>query len=193
MAEADAKVFLWINNWVGHFSILDEIAKIVVSDYLIPAIFALILLGIWFGGAEPSTRERHQKAVFVATSALGIANLVVFIINSFYFRPRPFTHYEINLLFYQPTDSGFPANPMAVTFAIATAVWGANRKLGTILYLLAIFFALARVYAGVFYPLDVIAGAAIGIVVAYLMSKLRVLLEPLPTMVIKLARIFCLA
>ncbi|MBI4299072.1 MAG: phosphatase PAP2 family protein [Chloroflexi bacterium] len=193
MAEADAKVFLWINSWAGHFPLLDEMAKLVVSDYLIPAVFALILLGMWFGGVEPSNRERHQKAVFVATSALGIANLVISIINSFYFRPRPFVNYEVNLLFYQPTDSGFPANPMAVTFAIAAALWGVNRKLGTILFLLATLFALARVYAGVFYPLDVIAGAAIGIVMAYLMSRLRVLLEPLPTMVIKLARIFCLA
>ena len=193
MADADAQVFLWINGWVGHFSTLDAIAEIVVSDYLILVLCALTLLGIWFLGPDQATRERHQKAVFVAISALAISNLVVFIINAVYFRPRPFEQLEVNLLFYQPTDSSFPANPTAVTFAIAAGVWGANKKVGAFLYLLGTLLAFARVYAGVFYPMDVIAGAAIGIAVAYLVSKLRVLLEPLPTLVIKLARVFCLA
>ena len=41
--------------------------------------------------------------------------------------------------------------------------------------------------------LDVIAGALIGMVVAFLVFKLKDLLEPIPTIVLKAFRIFCLA
>ncbi len=193
MASADATVFLWINGWVGRFSVVDTIAKVVVSDYLIPVFLALTLLALWFAGKDRDTRERYQKAVFVGASAIGISNLVVFVINHLYFRPRPFTQYEVSLLFYQPTDSSFPANPAAIAFAVAATVWAVNRGLGWALFAVASVFSISRVYAGVFYPSDILAGAMIGIVAAYVLSRVRILLEPLPTLVIRLARIFCLA
>ena len=193
MADADASLFLWINGWVGSISFLDTIAKVVVSDYLVPVLLSLTLLGLWFAGKNPNIRERYQKTVFVAAASIGISNLTVLLINAVYFRPRPFTQYDISMLFYQPTDSSFPANPSAIAFAVAAAAWGTNRPLGWALFGLATLFSLSRVYAGVFYPSDVLAGAMIGIAVAFILSKVRVLLEPLPTMVIRLARIFCLA
>ena len=193
MAEADATVFLWINGWVGTFSWFDNVMEVLVSDYFMPVGSALVLLAFWFMGGDPETRERNQKTVFVACSALAIASLTVFIINDFFFRPRPFVGHETALLFYKPTDSSFPANPVAVVFAIAASVWWADRKVGTLLYVMASVFAFSRVYAGVHYPLDLISGAAIGIVVAYLISKLRILLEPLPTIVVRLGRVFSLA
>ena len=78
-------------------------------------------------------------------------------------------------------------------FGIAAAVWGINRRLGTILFAVAGTFGFSRVVAGVHYPLDVLASALIGILVAYVVFRVRDLLEPLPTMVIKAARILYLA
>ncbi|MBI2165366.1 MAG: phosphatase PAP2 family protein [Chloroflexi bacterium] len=166
---------------------------VLVSDYFIPAIFALVLFSLWFAGRDRVEREAHQRAVGISMTALGIANLAVQVINSVYFRPRPFVQYELDLLFYRPTDSSFPANPAALTFAIATGVWGGNRRVGAALYALAVLYGLSRVYAGVFYPSDILAGAAIGVVVALLVSKLFLLLEPLPTIVLRLARRLYLA
>ncbi len=193
MAEADAKLFLWINSWVGRFPVFDQAMEWIVSDYLIPVSFALVLLCLWFTGSDKLERQRHQIGVFVALSSMGFASLAVFIINALYFRPRPFAEHEVSLLFYKPTDSSFPANSMAATFAIAAAVFGVNRRVGAVMYIVAAIYAFSRVYAGVHYPLDVTAGALIGIVVAWLVFKLRDLLEPLPTLVIKAFRIICLA
>jgi membrane-associated phospholipid phosphatase len=47
--------------------------------------------------------------------------------------------------------------------------------------------------AGVHYPLDIVVGASIGVVVTYFVFKLRDLLMPVLVAVIRLARIFCLA
>ncbi len=193
MADADAELFFWINSWVGRFPAFDRAMEWVVSDYLIPVGFALALLGLWFTGGDKLARQRHQIGVFVALSSMGFASLAVFIINAVYFRPRPFAVHEVSLLFYEPTDSSFPANSMAATFAIAAAVFGVNRRVGAVMYVVAAIYAFSRVYAGVHYPLDVTAGALIGIVMAWLVFKLRDLLEPLPTLVVKALRIICLA
>jgi len=193
LARADEATLLWLNGWVGRFPALDATVRLVVSDYLIPMLLCLTLLALWFAGGTPTSRERDQKGVMTALMGLGVANLAVEMINNFFFRPRPFADLEISLLFYQPTDSSFPANPAAFGFAVAMGVWLWNRKVGAVMFGLAAIFALSRVYAGVFYPLDVVGGAAIGMIVSLLVALVLCRIEPLPTLVLRLARAVYLA
>ena len=124
---------------------------------------------------------------------MALSNWAVFVINQLYFRPRPFVDLDVSPLFYQPTDSSFPANIAAAAFAIAVAVLVVNRRLGALLVGLAALYGFARVYAGVHYPLDILAGAMIAIAGVFVALKIRDWLEPLPTMAVKAARILCLA
>ena len=193
MAHADQIVFAWINGWVGSFPPFDSAMRWVVSDYLVPVSLVLTLTALWFSGGTHLVRQRYQLGVLVALSSMGLASGFVLLLNEVYFRPRPFEDIEVSLLFYQPTDSSFPANSAAVAFAIAMAVLRVNRRVGLGLFLLAGLYGFARVYAGVHYPLDIVFGAAIGIGIAALVARLAGLLEPLPTMVIRAARMLCLA
>ena len=193
MAKADEAVFLWLNGLVGELPFFDRIVELVVSDYLVPVSLALALVGMWFAGGDKLARQRHQVGVFVALSAMALSSLAVFTINAAYFRPRPFVDHEVTRLFYPPTDSSFPSNPAAAAFAIAVAVWAVNRRLGSLLLTAAALYGFARVYAGVHYPLDIVSGALIAIVVTFLTFKIKDLLDPIPTWVIKVGRIFCVA
>lgn len=198
MAKADETVFLWVNGLAGRFPLLDGIMAWVVSDYLVPVSLGLALVGLWFAGGDKIARQRNQIGVFVSLSSMGFSSLAVFTIDAVYFRPRPFAdHPEVVAdamrIFYLPTDSSFPANAIAATFGLATAVWVINRKLGTPLLIGTGLYGFARVYAGVHYPLDIIAAALIAIAATFLTFKLRGLLGPLLTWVIKAWRIFCLA
>ena len=193
ISKIDAEVFLWINSWVGTVPIFDRVVQWVVSDYLVPVAFSLLLLGLWFGWRGSETRERHQRGVMLAGIGVGVASAAVKISNLLYFRPRPFDALEVELLFYAPTDSSFPANPVAVAVAMATGVWVVNRRLGTAMYVVATLYGLSRIYSGVFYPLDVVGGAAIAIAAVYLTSVALRLIEPVPTICLRWARLLCLA
>ena len=116
MAYADEKLFLWINSLAGRYIVLDRVIQWVVSDYLVPVTLALTLIGLWFVGHNRLIRQRHQIGVFVALSSMGLSSLTVLVINALYFRPRPFVDHDVTLLFYQPTDSSFPANAVAASF-----------------------------------------------------------------------------
>ena len=189
MVEVDADIVIWLNQWVGRSAALDALGRLIVSDYFVPVVLSLCLLALWFTGDDNSTRSINQKAVLRAMIALGFANLAVFIINENFFRARPFIDHSLNIsLFYAPTDPSFPANPTALSFAMASGVWSANRKMGWLMYGVAAMWGLSRVFAGVFYPFDIIAGALIGMTVSYLVGVALRLIEPLPTMVLRVAR-----
>jgi undecaprenyl-diphosphatase len=190
--EADAVI--WLNGFVGTWQAFDDMAVLVASDYLLPLLFSLALLAVWFAGRSPAVRERNQIAVLTGMAALGVGNALVALVNLLAPRPRPFVDHgdELELLFYRSTDPSFPANPVVVGFAVGTALWRVNRALGAAICAGGLLIGLARVYAGVFYPTDIVGGVVLGIAVTYFIDGIRRLIEPLPTLAIKLARAFAL-
>ena len=193
MANPDEKLFLWINSFVGALPILDDAARLAASDYLAPAILAFTLITLWFGESDAQTRLERQVGTLASLSSMGLSGLAVFITNIFYFRPRPFVELDVNLLFYKPTDSSFPANSAAAAFGIAFGIWGTNRKIGLFAIGVAGIYGLARVFAGVHYPLDILAGAVIASVVTFAVFRLRDVLAPILVAAIKIARILRVA
>lgn len=193
VARADTAIVLWLNQWVGTLPWLDAVVQVLISDYFAPVVASVTLLGLWFSGQRLALRERYQRGVMVAASSVGVVNIWVQVINALIFRPRPFADLELTLLFYRPTDSSFPANPAAVAFAGAMAVWLVHRRLGLALFGMALVLGAGRIYAGVFYPSDVVAGTLLGIATTYVMILVFRLGEPLPTLTLRVMRALCLA
>jgi undecaprenyl-diphosphatase len=188
IVRADTAVLLWLNGWVGRLEWVDVAARFIVNDYLVPAVLALLLLGMWVAPRDRNTRTHYQRAVLTSLTGMGLANLAVLTINQLVVRARPFLEQEIELLFYRPTDSSFPANPVVVGCALALGIWTGNRLLGAIALGLALLWGLARVYAGVSYPSDVLAGAFIGAGVAGLVMLTLRRVEPARTFVLRIAQ-----
>ena len=186
--KIDSQLVLWLNGNVGAYPAIDNVARWVASDYMVPVLLSLSLFALWFWGEAPRFREMWQRIVIKSIVAIGLSNLVVLILNQFFQRARPFNIYELELLFYRPTDPSFPANPAVFSFAVATCIWQGNKKFGLAIYLLSGTFCVARIYAGVLYPGDVLAGAVIGIAVALIISKALPFTEPIPTMMLRVAR-----
>ena len=156
----EANLVEWLNGGVGVSQLLDDFVEAVVGDYLVPVFLSLVLVGLWFSG-DGTTRFANQLTTITGVMALGFANGLTQVANALWFRERPFLNENINgdldLLFYAPTDSSFPANVAAVSFAVATAVFLRHRRTGLALYFLAFLWGFARVYVGVHFPTDILA------------------------------------
>jgi len=189
----DLWLFQLINGLAGKVAALDHLMRILVNDYFLPTGMCLVAIAMWFEGASPEERTRNQRGAMQAALALGLANLLLKTVNLFYFRERPFVHHQVNLLFYHPTDSSLPSNAAAIGFSIATAVWLHNRRFGLALYILAALFGFARIYCGVHYPLDILAGASVGAFAAGLLYLATPILRPGMQLVQAVARRLFLA
>jgi undecaprenyl-diphosphatase len=65
-----------------------------------------------------------------------------------------------------PTTSSFPSGHTSTSFACAYVISRLAPRLTVFVYVLAALIGFSRIYVGVHYPLDVLAGAVLGLVVA---------------------------
>ena len=196
MADADTALFVWLNGLTGAIGVIDLAARVVGSDYAVPATMGLGILTMWFAGGDAEDRMRRQVGVFVALTAVGLAAWIVFAGNELYFRPRPFDavlDQDVMVLLYRPTDSSFPSNSAAVAFAAAGGVWLISRRAGIALLGLAVVYGTARVYGGVHYPLDILGGAVLGLVAVAMALGFWRLIDPVGAVIIRAMRILCIA
>ena len=95
-----------------------------------------------------------------AALALISTSLLVLVVKRAVRRTRP----ALDIQSVSPPDRfSFPSGHTAAAFALAIAMFGAAPWLAPGLLLLAICVAYGRMYLGVHYPLDVAAGAALGL------------------------------
>ena len=193
MRELDEVIFLWVNGWAGKFTALDEVMRLIASDYLVPVTLALILFALWFAGTDLETRERYQIGILVAVFAVVLANSSIEVLNNFYFRDRPFLNHEVELLFYRPTDSSFPSNSAAAAFAITGSVGLFHRRLAIVIVSLAALYAFSRVYVGVHYPLDVLGGAVFGLVAVPIAAVVVGVMRPVLLLSLRWMRLMLVA
>jgi len=199
MLTIDETIFDWINWFVGKSTLLDRIMILLANDFFIPIVISLILLAVWFIGKDQTERESYQRALIITFTAMGSACGFVMLANKLYFHSPPFEAMPelldttVNRIFYQIHDPSFPSNTSAVTFAAFAGMWQVNRKLGLIMLIPATLMPLAKVYAGVYWPMDVAAGAILGIMTAYFIKWIMPIFEPIIQIAFRILRKVCLA
>ena len=166
--DFDRWLFKLINGLAGHVPILDALMKAVANDYSVFISMSIALLAFWFGFKDASKRLRIQKGVLAAMASLGLTSGAVRLCYVFLHRPRPFVELDnVHLLFYRPTDPSFPAEPAAVLFSIAFSIYLVDKRIGRWFMVAAALQGFSRVFVGVHYPLDIVAGAILGIVISF--------------------------
>lgn len=86
--------------------------------------------------------------------------------------PRPFVSLQdvIPLFVYGGNDS-FPSGHATVFSSLATVIYMRDKKKGIFFFILFILISLARVIAGIHYPIDILVGGIIGVSMTYIVIK----------------------
>jgi len=134
--------------------------------------YILVLLGgyiVW--------RERKGGLVFLVFVGLTLAISDPFssrLLKEWVGRIRPCQVLEeVRLLTDCNTSYSFPSSHAVNIFAAAYLLSQVFRRLAPLFFAIAAVVAYSRIYIGIHYPLDVIGGAAIGLLIAWPMSRLK--------------------
>jgi undecaprenyl-diphosphatase len=109
--------------------------------------------------------SRRVRVVAEVTLAVGFAEVTVLASHAAIHRHRPFE----DQLGRHEHGHAFPSGHAAIAFAGATMLAFHLPRLRVPLLALACLIALSRLYNGVHYPTDVLAGAAAGVAIALLL------------------------
>ena len=129
-------------------------------------LFAVLLVIAYLDGRHHADLTAVAGSVWAALAAL-VALGIGQIIGGAVDRARPYeTMTNVHILVDKTTDFSFPSDHATVAGAVAVGLLFANRRWGIVATVLAMLMAFTRVYVGAHYPGDVLAGLALGGLVA---------------------------
>lgn len=127
-------------------------------------------------------RRRRPRAAGAALLAIGTAALLVTILKQTFDRARPpLVDATLDPIGAVPASASFPSGHAATAFAAAVAIGLVHPRLRKPLLALAAVVALSRVYLGVHYVLDVLAGTILGVGVGVAAARVVRAVAPEPT------------
>src|SRR3989338_3027493 len=163
----DSYIFEFINSFAGKWQFLDLLGIFFAKYFEYFLLFALVIFLV----------KDFKKYWKMVTGAVLVAFFVRFVlVEIFYwlhFRARPFANgYIKSLIDYDPEKTAFPSGQASFYFALSTIIYGYNKKAGILFFIGSFLIVLARVFVGLHWPSDILAGAILGIIMGIILNKL---------------------
>jgi undecaprenyl-diphosphatase len=167
MADLNRASFEFLFRWTGQSPLFD--ALIVFLAKFLPYLLVLGFLVWVFSRSEWKLRW----LVFAngAMAAILSRGIVTETIRFFYHNPRPSDALGFAPLISE-SSSSFPSGHAAFFLALAVVIFYYSRRIGWWFFSFALAVGVARIMAGVHWPLDILGGIGVGILSGVLAHKL---------------------
>ena len=159
-------IFQQINNLALKNLYLDEVA-IFCASFL-----GYILIGVLFILLIKNFKKYYKIVTQAFISGIFARFIIVEIIRFIWHRPRPFISNSVNLLINHSPSASFPSGHAAFFFALSTLIYFYNKKTGILFLIVSFLISISRVFCGIHWPFDILAGALVGILSALIIKKI---------------------
>lgn len=163
----DTLLFQKINGLAGKKPVLDELA-VFFASYLAYPLTILELIILW-------QNKTNSRFVYQTIGAAILARLIIAeVLHCFFPRQRPCAEGRAKSLINCPESKSFPSGHATFYFSVAVSIFLFNQPIGLLLLAATILIAFFRIFVGVHWPSDILAGAVIGISsnwIIFLLSK----------------------
>lgn len=168
MSELNISIFRFLNGFANQSTTVDTVVIFLGTylPYILVAVFtAVIIFGQTFF---------QRKTLYLLSAgfiSLFISGLTVVAIRYFYHHLRPLVALpSVNILLTEFSYS-FPSAHATIFFALSAVMYQYHKLLGILFFIASGLIGIARIVAGVHYPLDILAGVLIGAIIGFLCYK----------------------
>ena len=171
-------LFHYLNSFTGQVAWFDNVVVFFAGTFgiLIIIFVALFLFfhqennNFEFIWQALGKRIKEVSLVFVGGVS---AWLLAQILKAIFAMPRPFIALpDVHLLINETGFDSFPSGHATFFAALAISIYFYHKHFGIILGIFALLIGLARIIAGIHFPVDILAGYLLGIAVALFFKKI---------------------
>ena len=171
-------IFYFFYNLAHRSEIFDKL--IIFFAFYFPYI-VIILAGLFllfhhdvFKAENPyQVFLQKKKEILMVFITSGFAWILAKLLKIFIQVDRPFTELSNIDPLILKTDFAFPSGHATFFMALAVCIFLLHKKAGYVFMLLALFIGIARIIAGVHFPVDILGGFILGGVIAYFVKMYR--------------------
>jgi len=161
----DLYLFNLINGFGKRWAWLDFLV-IFFAKYLSYALIVVLFFAAYFY----QSMEMFLLPILVGFFSRFVLNEIVYL---FYIRKRPSEVISAKTLIKKPKYPSFPSGHASFFFGFSFTVMSYNIPLGIVLFIFSILISLARVFSGVHWPSDILAGLVAGLLSAFLFFLIK--------------------
>lgn len=186
MGSFDSSIISFFNQFAQRSYTFDQIVVFLSDSHLLKGgVFAMLFWWLWFRRQKDDKSEHdgtHARVMTMIVACFIAVFAVRILAVSTPFKIRPI--HNPDLTFVVPHDmdseilqtwSSFPSDHAAMFFALAVSLGFISRSLGILsLIYVAVVICAPRVYLGLNYPTDMIAGTVVGIAGAWV-ANIRII------------------
>ncbi|NQU82733.1 MAG: phosphatase PAP2 family protein [Parcubacteria group bacterium] len=168
----DSLIFSQINSLAFNYAWLDILAMFfaIYVIFILPAVLSVFLI---------KNFKKYIKPVIGSALSAVLGGGLVLIANLVFYRARPFAVEDVNLLLSHLSNSSFPSFHTTTLFALSffLCLYGKShnqtllRKLGCAFLGISFLVGVSRVFVGVHWPADILAGILLGGLCGWIVYK----------------------
>ena len=158
----DIQILLFIQENIRHY-ILTPFFTLITNEYFLYILLGIVLIYMFKKNEDTKRLAKETIIAFI------ICTILFVVLKLIFQRPRPFDAFnELIPLVDKPSDYSFPSGHTACAFMVYD---GLPKKYSILVFILAILVAFSRLYVGVHYPTDILAGIILAYIVYKFMKK----------------------
>ncbi len=165
VSQMHLEVFRLINDGGKLYPSLNPFV-VFIAEYMV-YVLGMATIAYWF-----TRPKKNRMMVIHALMAFTLAEILGKMAGQVYSHYQPFAELpDVSVLVAHEIDNSFPSDHTILFFSVGVSFWLARKKETWVWPVIALLVGISRVWAGIHYPIDVVAAGFLGTICAVLVNR----------------------